>query len=32
MRILLCGKETVRILSSVSSLLPFSFTEEDLEI
>lgn len=29
-RILLCGKDTVRILSSVSSLLPFSFSATDL--
>ena len=32
MRILLCGKDTVRIISSVSDLLPFSFTEKDLPI
>ena len=30
MRILLCGKRTVRIIESVSSLLPFSFTPTDL--
>lgn len=29
-RILLCGKEKVRILSSAKSLLPLSFSEEDL--
>lgn len=30
MRILLCGKTSVRIIESVSSLLPFSFTPTDL--
>ena len=31
LRVLLCGKESVRILNSVSSLLPFSFDAKDLE-
>lgn len=31
LRILLCGSESVRILDSVSSLLPFSFASKDLE-
>ena len=30
MRILLCGKTSVRIIESVSSLLPFSFSVSDL--
>lgn len=30
MRILLCGKDSVRIIGSVASLLPFSFSPADL--
>lgn len=30
MRVLLCGRDTVRVLESVSSLLPFSFSASDL--